>query len=241
MPREAGDIPCGGLPAIWHFSREILTIPELPAEQKNLILNVHRCLTDMVDVRLPEYPARLAANVNKDINIRYLMNEMEEADWQKALEQRETKFERKREIGQILTTFAHVGAEFIRGLINAPGVDGPSKHALIAKRWNETVGKQVEDLRLYTNKSLVELGKRMCCAIPQVDRRWNYVPPRREGLAEPPTGPPVINNVQAAALAGQVAGHLHRGRREEARVQAQPPQNRFEPGDFLDDDAIVVE
>ena len=257
MPREAGDIPCGGLPAIWQFSREILSIPAdtLPIEQKNLIMSIHRCLTDMADVRLPEYPARLAANVNKDINIRYLMNEMEEADWQKALEQRETKFERKREIGQILTTFAHVGAELIRNLINHPGVTGAPRLLLIARVWNETVGKQMEDLRLYTNKSLVELGKRMCCAIPQVDKRWNYIPPRKEGLYEtvpvaapaPASAapapaapavpaPPPINNVQAAALERQAAAHIYHGRRA-----VQQPRNRFEAGDYADDDAVVVE
>ena len=259
MPREAGDIPCGGLPAVWQFSREILSIPAttMPVEQKNMILSIHRCLTDMADVRLPEYPARLAANVNKDINIRYLMNEMEEADWQKALEQRETRFERKKEIGQILTTFAHVGAELFRNLINHPGVVGESRLVLIARAWNETVGKQMEDLRLYTNKSLVELGKRMCCAIPQVDKRWNYIPPRKEGLAEGvavPVAAAVPVSVTAAAPApapapvpAADAAAIERvraieARMNQARIQARhQAQNRFEAGDYADDDAVVVE
>ena len=255
MPREAGDIPCGGLPAVWQFSREILSIPAttMPVEQKNMILSIHRCLTDMADVRLPEYPARLAANVNKDINIRYLMNEMEEADWQKALEQRETRFERKKEIGQILTTFAHVGAELFRNLINHPGVVGERRLVLIAKAWNETVGKQMEDLRLYTNKSLVELGKRMCCAIPQVDKRWNYIPPRKEGLAEGVAVPapvpvaaaapaPAPAPVPAADAAAIERVRAIEARMNQARIQARhQAQNRFEAGDYADDDAVVVE
>ena len=259
MPREAGDIPCGGLPAVWQFSREILSIPAttMPVEQKNMILSIHRCLTDMADVRLPEYPARLAANVNKDINIRYLMNEMEEADWQKALEQRETRFERKKEIGQILTTFAHVGAELFRNLINHPGVVGERRLVLIARAWNETVGKQMEDLRLYTNKSLVELGKRMCCAIPQVDKRWNYIPPRKEGLAEgvavpvaaavpvsvtAPAPGPAPAPVPAADAAAIERVRAIEARMNQARIQARhQAQNRFEAGDYADDDAVVVE
>ena len=275
MPREAGDIPCGGLPAVWLFSREILAIPAtlLPIEQKNLILSVHRCLSDMADMRLPEYPARLPANVNKDINIRYLMNEMEEADWQKQLEQRETKFERKREIGQILTTFAHVGAEMLRTLTNHVGVTGEPKMALVAKMWNGTMGRQVEDLRLYTNKSLVELGKRMGCAIPQVDGRWNYLGPRKEGLsvavapvpvpaaaAAAPRVVPAPAPVPAAAAAPETALNMTAERRQElidaetrrrtivhARIRAateevlRPQANRFEAGDYADDDAVVVE
>jgi hypothetical protein len=270
MPREAGDIPCGGLPAVWLFSREILAIPAtlLPIEQKNLILSVHRCLSDMADMRLPEYPARLPANVNKDINIRYLMNEMEEADWQKQLEQRETKFERKREIGQILTTFAHVGAEMLRTLTNHVGVTGEPRMMLIAKMWNVITGRQVEDLRLYTNKSLVELGKRMGCAIPQVDGRWNYVGPRKEGLpvasvpaAAPAPAPVAVPApVPAAAAAPETALNMTAERRQElidaetrrrtvvhARIRAaaeqvlRPQVNRFEAGDYADDDAVVVE
>ena len=277
MPREAGDIPCGGLPAVWLFSREILAIPAtlLPIEQKNLILSVHRCLSDMADMRLPEYPARLPANVNKDINIKYLMNEMEEADWQKQLEQRETKFERKREIGQILTTFAHVGAEMLRTLTNHAGVTGELKMALVAKMWNVITGRQVEDLRLYTNKSLVELGKRMGCAIPQVDGRWNYVGPRKEGLpiASVPAPVPAVAPAPAPAAAAprvvpnpvpahapETALNMTAERRQElidaetrrrtvvhARIRAateevlRPQANRFEAGDYADDDAVVVE
>lgn len=269
MPREAGDIPCGGLPAVWQFSREILAIPAtlLAVEQKNLILSVHRCLTDMADVRLPDYPARLPANVNKDINIRYLMNEMEEAEWQKQLEQRETKFERKKEIGQILTTFAHVGAEMLRNLVNHAGVTGETRFTLISKMWNMLIGRQVEDLRLYTNKSLVELGKRMCCAIPQVDTRWNYLGPRKEGLSVAVAPVPVPAPAAAAprvvpapAPAPETALNMTAERRQElidaetrrrtivhARIRAateevlRPQANRFEAGDYADDDAVVVE
>jgi len=235
MPREAGDIPCGGLPLAWQFSREILLIPAaiLSTEQKNLILSVHRCLTDMVDVRLPDYPARQAAAANKDINIHYLMNEMTEADWQKNLEQRETRFERKKEIGQILTTFAHVGAEFIRGMMNHPRVVGDARLRLIATTWNTTSAKQLEDLRLYTNKSLVDLGNRMCCAIPQIDSSWNYVPLRKKGLNEDAPAPapapaPVYGPAPAPATAPP-------------RIQNQQPQNRFERGDYAEDDAVIVE
>ena len=227
MPREAGDIPCGGMPPIWQFSRDILSTT-LPIEQKNLIMSIHRCLSDMTDVRLPEYPARLPANINKDINIRYLMNEMGEVEWQKQLEQRETRFERKREIGQILTTFAHVGAEMIRSLMNIPGLTGEQRAALIASRWTVAAGTQAEDLRVYTNKSLVELGKRMCCAVPQIDKRWTYIGPRKMNPApvRVPATVPVPAPVPAPATnAG--AGAV--------------PANRFETGDYADDDAVVVE
>jgi hypothetical protein len=228
LPREPGDIPCGGLPPIWTFTREITSIPLalLSVDSKNRILNIHRCLTDIAEVRLAEFPARRPANVNKDINIQYLMNEISEDDWQRMLEQRETKFERKREIGQILTTFAHVGAEFMRSL--ATNVEGEAKMRYISRIWQETLSTQMEDLRLYTNKSLVYLGKRMCCAIPQIDPTWYYLGPRKEGL--PISSGPVIAPPAPAPPAAP-----------RAVPRAAPPTNRFNDGDFADDDNVLVE
>jgi hypothetical protein len=182
IPREAGDIPCGGLPAAWQFSRDVLSTT-LPIETKNLMMHIHRTLSDMADVRLPEFPAQRPANVNKDINIRYLMNEMDEDAWKKILEQRETKFERKREIGQILTTFTHVGSEVIRNMTAGPGLTTDARAKMIKAGWEKEAGR-LNDLRIYTNNSLKALGERMMCAFPQIDKDWNYIPPRKMGVDE---------------------------------------------------------
>jgi hypothetical protein len=172
VPREAGDIPCGGLPNAWQFQRHILQ-STIPQPEKNTIMAAHRCFSDIINVRIPEYPARRAANTNMEINVKYLMNELAEEDWQKLLEQRETRFERKREIGQILTMFGHVGADIMRQMENTFPRD-------LKTAWTALLGKQLFDLRKYTNKSLEECGKRMMCAFPQIDRDWNYVPCRKE-------------------------------------------------------------
>jgi hypothetical protein len=115
--------------------------------------------------------------MNRDTNIRYLMNQISVEVWQKSLEALETKFERKKEIGQILSTFAQVGSEYMRSLENAGTAN-------VANLWFTTVKQQLEELRLYTNKSLVDLGKRMICAIPQINSKWAYIHPRKEGIVE---------------------------------------------------------
>lgn len=251
LPREAGDIPCGGLPALWGFSREIMAIPAalLSVDTKNLILNIHRCLTDMVDVRLPDFPAHRPANVNKDINIMYLMNELSEEEWRRMLEQRETRFERKREIGQILTTFAHVGAEIIRSFaefmrsFDNIDLNIGVRMSHIAKMWNETSQQQLEDLRLYTNKSLVEVGKRMSCAIPQIDPTWFYLSPRKEGLHVPvvataPSAPAPVTSFPVLAPAAPAPATVRPPRA--AALRREPP-NRFTLGDFANDDVVIID
>lgn len=215
-PREAGDIPCGGLPTVWQFTRDILQT-DLPAPTKNMIIHIHRTLNDMAEVRLAEFPARRPANVNQDINIKYLMNDITEDVWKKTLEQRETRFERKREIGQILTTFTHVGSEFLRNLVAGPGLTVEAKARMIKAGWaaNEA---QLSDLRLYTNSSLKTMGARMMCAFPQIDKNWNYIPPRKAGVDETVPAP-------AAAPAP-------------APAVAPAAATRFEDGDYLPDDAF---
>jgi hypothetical protein len=242
-PREAGDVPCGGLPLTWQFTREIMGTT-LPVDAKSLILHIHRTLNDMIEVRLADYPAQRAANSNKDINIRYLMNEMTEETWQKTLEQRESKFEKKREIGQILTTFAHVGAEFIRQLMPPATATAQAKAGYIMKTWTDVSAKQLNDLRIYTNKSLKELGERMLCAFPQVDKDWNYIPPRKIGIDETKLSPSeeaaarrALTRTTAPAAAVAPAAPV-------AAVPPPPPaivRHRFTDGDYAEDDAVIVE
>ena len=196
-PREAGDIPCGGVPTTYVFTRMIAATPLAPAE-KTIIYNFHRCINDIVNARLPDYQQRRPANANMDINIHYLMNEIDEDTWKKTLEQRETRFERKKEIGQILQMFGHVGAEFLRALEQA-GVRGA------AAVWTAQVKDQVLDLRTYTNKSLVDLGKRMMCAFPQIDKDWFYIPPRKEAVNDNPPAPAPAPLAAAAAGATEAA------------------------------------
>ena len=251
MPREAGDIPCGGLPLLWQFNRDILATT-LPVPTKTLLLHIHRTLNDMAEVRLAEFPARQPANINKDINIKYLMNEMEEDAWKKMLEQRETKFERKREIGQILTTFTHVGSELVRNLVAGPGLTVEARSTMIKNTWKTTTEKQLNDLRVYTNDSLKSMGARMMCAFPQIDKDWNYIPPRKLGVDE---NAPSASQVAAAEYAARVnarAAAAGAGAAAGAPVAVAPvavapvlrvpaPVTRFTAGDYVEDDHIVVE
>jgi hypothetical protein len=206
VPREAGDIPCGGLPMAWPFTR-LITSVAIPTQEKNMILAAHRCFGDITNVRIPEFPARRIANSNMEINVKYLMNELDEEGWQKLLEQRETRFERKREIGQILTMFAHVGADIMRQMEGTL----PSELPIF---WKTVLGKQLFDLRIYTNQSLKELGARMICAFPQIDRDWNYIPCRKEETNDALAIPP---NLYAAGTNAYTAF-------EARRIAYQPPQ-----------------
>ena len=170
-PREIGDIPCGGMPHAWHFTRAVIGT-SFSIDQKNRILDIHRCVTD-IEERLPQYPARPDPLMNKDLNVMYLMNRMTEADWQRHLEHTEAKFNRKKEIGQILQTLVTAAADTLQGIYSQLQGYKPGHKFIL-----EQHVPQLEELRIYTNGALRTLAKSLHMAVPQIDAQWHWIPIR---------------------------------------------------------------
>lgn len=175
VPREAGDIPCGGLPNPYLFSRLIYEIDpqgtKFSTQKKYEVTQIHRCLSDIFNYRLPNYPLRQNANVNRDIDILYLMNRMTEDEWATKLEHIETQFERKKEIGLILQTLVHIGSEKLTALQNhlQQRITLDQKIAEINRATAEMV-----DVRTYINNSLLEKGIQMGIVVPQISDYWMF-------------------------------------------------------------------
>jgi hypothetical protein len=124
---------------------------------------------DLTDVRLPQYPYVRVANVNRDLDVHYLMGTLTQDEWAKQLEQGETKFERKREIGQVLQTLVHVGAEKMTEISNLIQIAGKSKRIIA------TI-EELDQLREFSNEALRQRGKQMGIVVPQInqdDWRWS--------------------------------------------------------------------
>lgn len=166
VPREAGDVPCGGLPNAYMFTRLVMEIPSLTQVEKNELLDIVRCLNDVQHVRLPQFPLRQAANVNQDTDIKYLMKEITEEQWGAALERMETNGERKKEIGLILQTLLHVGSEKLTQFQNASRVE----RANLGK----TILTELKQVRDYSNKSLIEKGNQMGMVVPHITKDWRW-------------------------------------------------------------------
>jgi hypothetical protein len=166
VPREAGDVPCGGLPNAYTFTRIVMELTTLTQLEKNELLDIVRCLNDVQHVRLPQFPLRQAANVNQDVDIKYLMKEITEEQWGAALERMETSGERKKEIGLILQTLLHVGSEKLTQFQNASRADRTG----LAK----TIVTELKQVRDYSNKSLIEKGNQMGMVVPHITKEWRW-------------------------------------------------------------------
>jgi len=188
-PREVGDIPCGGVPAAGIFMREILRNTQLTNDEKNRLLEIHRNTLDF-EARLTAFPARPDALMNKDINVRYLMNRITEDEWKRKLELTEAAFNRKKEIGQLLQTFVTATADILQSIMGQ--IEDPTRSAAsIAKYIRETAIPNLNSLRDYTNESYATMSKVRHMAVPQVGDRWNWMGIR--ALYKSEGGPPPLD------------------------------------------------
>ena len=192
LPREPGDIPCGGLPDYYIFIRAVRLTARLRQDEVEKLFMIHRSLADLTDVRLPDYPLRRPANDNRDLDIAYLIGTITKEEWARHLELKETKFDRRRNIGLILQTLAHVGAEKMTEIQNLSQQNAiePIRHAL----------EELEHLRVFTNKALVEKGDQMGIVVPQFaaeDWRWGMTRRKIAAVQEAvPVPVPVENPTQ---------------------------------------------
>lgn len=192
MPREAGDVPCGGFPDYYLLLRNLRTYRTRGAGQlATQIEIIHRRLLDIQEVRVPDHPLRRPANDNRDLDVAYLMNNITKEEWARQLQLKETKFERKKEIGLILQTLCHVGAEKLTEILNLSALQG--NEARLA-----SIVQELESLRMFTNEALQKRGELMGIVVPQLvgpEWHWEYTKRKTaaratEEAAQPQPPPP---------------------------------------------------
>lgn len=171
LEREAGDIPCGGLPTTWQMVGAIRDL-EMPNELNTIILETFRNVQELIDYRLPDYPFRLPQLANKEDDVDYLLNEISEDVWQSRLEKTESKFVKKKEIGQILQTLATAGSYMLNGIYERARAAEIEGEELFVAWLLETALPELEQLRAFANESFLALAKRDRMAVPQFDANW---------------------------------------------------------------------
>lgn len=227
IPREAGDVPCGGLPNAYLFIRFIMDQRNvvLAEETKREIMVVHRCMSDIENYRMAQYPLRQPANVNRDLDILFLTNDIDEEKWGTSLERQETNFERRKEIGLIVQTLLHVGAEKLSALYNS-ATNSKEKRRLFAE-----VLPEMNKVREFTNKSLWVKGRQMGMVVPQISDRWEWITARKSDIKN--NAEPVVPNQNEVVEPEQ---------EEEEEVQQNPIVTHHDNSDdeFVDNAPGVV-
>lgn len=177
-PREVGDIPCGGLPTLLELLSSFHDPRRAPmyTDDQNYIIESHRNINELIAMRLENYPAIRQQLANKDLDVAYLMKELTEEEWQRQLELSEARFNRKKEIGQILQTLATASSDIMRQIV----AQSDLLPLELFSSWFEESGivADMRKLRDFGNESLLNLAKRDRMAVPQLGEQWKWVATR---------------------------------------------------------------
>lgn len=114
---------------------------------------------------LPRYTVDIIQD-NRDLRIKYLLNEIDEAWFKRLITQREKQADKKREYQQVLLMFSEVLLDLITKFVRSESV----KDALSLK-------SELKALCRYTNESLENIGKIYKCKHPLIehDEEFNTI------------------------------------------------------------------
>jgi hypothetical protein len=168
-PRNAGDVPCGGVPTYYEV---LARVRNLPVDTQREMGAIHRIVTQIHEERVQRYQGAFNENDNGDLGVKYLMKEVTKEEMKKTLAQRETKRNKQMAIRAVLEMFATTGLMMLNAIVNG----GQMTREQYTQYHTEFVA-----LRTYTNENLRRIGQMKHCSVPQIGEsggihpEWRWV------------------------------------------------------------------
>jgi hypothetical protein len=159
-PRNAGDMYCGGIPAIWNVNDSL----DYAGVKWELGTNAHILVGHMNNIELPRYPNRLGAQDNSKLRVDYLLNRINEKQWISKLKTHMKKQEKNSEFHMIIAMFTATLSDIFGNI-----VDG--KYEYIVKNIASAYA-----LRQYTNNEFRKIGIRYGNVYPIISRDFIFYP-----------------------------------------------------------------
>ena len=185
-PRNAGDVPCGGVPFYAHIDRAIRNFPRLIRET---IMRIHRITSEIVDEHLEKFQGGFNLNDNGDLGVMYLMKEITKEAMQRELAKRELKRNKHMAIRAVLEMFVTTSTMMLNNIMSKVP-DSDEELSLLMLEYT--------NLRKYVNDSLMGVSKMKSCSVPQIGEKWEWkafnkvASTRKPVVAEPVVAEPVV-------------------------------------------------
>jgi hypothetical protein len=159
--RQIGDEPCGGLPYLFRYTKNI----ECFKEDYDILLAMYRITAEITDWWRGRYPVTSSLHGNRDLRVNYLLNHISEEEFKKQLQIREKKIVKNTAIRQVFDMFIAVAIENLNVINDAKINNGDVKDNI----------SQLQKIREYTNICLTNIGKKYSCTVPQILENWARV------------------------------------------------------------------
>lgn len=217
-PRNAGDVPCGGVPYYRAIHLALTTVT--PATQR-IVLAIHRLTAEVADQRIQMYQGAFNVDDNGDLGMMYLMKEISKEAMQTELAKRELKRNKHLAIRGVLEMFVNTSTMMLNNIVNTP----PADEAAFAMTLTE-----YDNLRTYVNESLMNVSRMKSCSVPQIGDKWewkqfNKIGPKPKASAASAGQPPKLQRPTAAERREQAAQALVQQQEAEQERAAQAAQD----------------
>lgn len=152
--RNLGDIPCGGMPDIWEM-RQYMRRNSVEDES---LMDIHRTIVHIQDWELRGYNP--GNGDNRDLRVKYLMNELSEEKFKKDIQIRERRRAYRQDVNYVFQMLSDTGADFMRQIVLEPSAMPRIKNELT-------------QLQTYANQEFMKISDRYGRVAPYLDgRRW---------------------------------------------------------------------
>jgi hypothetical protein len=182
IPRNPQDVPCGGLPNIYDLNRVCVRFwpsssqqsapaqSATPRTQPNTskpnptqkIINIYRLITHIDRVEMPSYRVHdRGEQDNRDLRMKYMMNELEDRKLKTLLQQREKARQKKTSIYNVLTMIHTAGMDIFQRMMRS-------------KSASEMMAcvNELDELKDYSTESMVAISDRFKCVTPRIQDDW---------------------------------------------------------------------
>jgi hypothetical protein len=173
MPRNPADVPCGGFPGAW----ELVRFPRgVRREVANLFYEFHRICQELQDISTRNFRTHFDNAQFNQMNIKFLLGEMEEKKWGQQLAIAEKKKKRDGEVQEIMGAFRMAAVE----LVNRVQLyrDGPIRSftdlpPLQADQFLSALHVEIKELYNLINDAFRTASISSSYSVPYIEAVWN--------------------------------------------------------------------
>ena len=166
VPRNPADVPCGGFPGGW----ELVRFPRgINKDIANMFFEFHRICMELQDISTRTYRSHLDQDTMNQVNIKFLLDDIDEKKWGQLLATNEKKRKRDSEIQEVLGAFRMVAVELINRVQQFS--DGPTI------RFTDLPIPKAEAFILELNTEIQELVRMINDALRGISISYSYSVP----------------------------------------------------------------
>jgi hypothetical protein len=151
-PRNAGDVPCGGVP-YYHTLQQ--NIKHLDKPTQTMVMAIHRLTAEITEFRMQVYQGHFNVDDNGDLGVRYLMKDIEKDAMKSELVKRELKRNKHLAIRAVLEMFVNTSTMMLNNIVSHPpgeaAITEYNKAKAVAKDLNTSylaMKKRTDDMAL---------------------------------------------------------------------------------------------